>query len=147
MQQLDISLAKIGQFQPHFLDNSAWTGHLPFAAWLVCSKKPKVLVELGTHGGSSYFSFCQAVKENQLHTRSYAVDTWGGDEHAGHYENTIFEKVSAYNRTHYSGFSTLLKKTFDAALDDIQDQSVDLLHIDGLHTYEAVEHDFQTWLP
>jgi len=147
MQQLNSSLAKLGQFQPHFLDNSAWTGHLPFAAWLVYDKKPKILVELGTHGGSSYFSFCQAVKENQLHTRCYAVDTWGGDAHAGHYENSIFEKVSAYNQAHYSGFSTLLKKTFDAALDDIQDQSVDLLHIDGLHTYEAVEHDFQTWLP
>ena len=147
MPNLTNLLAQIGQFQPHYLDNSAWTGHLPFAGWLIQSKQPKLLVELGTHGGSSYFAFCQAIAEHPLHTRCFAVDTWGGDEHAGHYESNIFEKVRLHNETHYSAFSTLLKKTFDEALKDIEDQSVDLLHIDGLHTYEAVKHDFETWLP
>jgi glycosyltransferase involved in cell wall biosynthesis len=147
MTDLKQLLAQIGHFQPQYLDNSAWTGHLPFAGWLIESKKPHILVELGTHGGSSYFSFCQAIAENGLAARCFAVDTWGGDDHAGHYEKSIFEKVRLHNEKNYASFSTLLKKTFDEALLDIKDQSVDLLHIDGLHTYEAVKHDFETWLP
>ena len=41
---------------------------------------------------------------------------------------------------------TLLRKTFLEARTDVPDSSVSILHIDGLHTYEAVREDFKTWL-
>jgi hypothetical protein len=125
---------------------NAWVGHIPFARWIVREMKPKLLVELGAHTGNSYFTFCQSVEEEGLETRCFAVDTWQGDEHAGQYGNDIFESVDDYNRQNYQKFSSLLRMTFDDALGKFEDGSIDLLHIDGLHTYEAVRHDFETWL-
>jgi len=40
-----------------------------------------------------------------------------------------------------------LRKTFYGAVEDFGAGSVDLLHIDGLHAYEAVSQDFGTWFP
>ncbi len=116
-------------------------------AWLIRTFEPKIFVELGTHTGNSYFSFCQSVKENNLTTKCYAVDTWQGDEHAGNYGEEVFHTVNDHNQTHYSSFSILLQMTFDEALACFSDASVELLHIDGLHTYDAVTHDFKSWLP
>lgn len=126
---------------------SAWLGHVPFGALLVELSKPEVLVELGSYYGHSYFSFCESVLQNKLTTHCYAVDTWQGDNHAGEYGNEIYLKVKNYNDRYYSSFSSLLRMTFDEALEKFTDASVDLLHIDGLHTYEAVKHDYETWLP
>jgi GT2 family glycosyltransferase/uncharacterized coiled-coil protein SlyX len=126
---------------------SPWVGHIPFAFWIVEQLQPRILVELGTHYGLSYFSFCQSVRAHGLSTKCYAVDTWQGDEHAGFYGEEVFAYVQARNQRQYHAFSRLLRMRFDDALSYFSDGTVDLLHIDGLHTYEAVRHDFETWLP
>ncbi|EKS9840259.1 glycosyltransferase [Burkholderia orbicola] len=126
----------------------AWAGHIATAFWLVKAVQPRVLVELGTHSGNSYSAFCQAVSQYGLSTRCFAVDTWQGDEHAGQYDEDVFESISKFNDLHYAGFSKLLRMTFDEARAYFPTRpqgEIDLLHIDGLHTYEAVKHDFDTW--
>jgi glycosyltransferase involved in cell wall biosynthesis len=141
-------LLKAASFAPRSLAfPNAWVGHLPFASWVIHTTNPRVFVELGTHSGNSYFSFCQSVAESNLSTKCYAVDTWQGDEHAGHYKDDVFNEVNAHNEEHYAKFSRLMRTTFDEAVVTFPDASIDLLHIDGLHTYEAVRHDFETWLP
>ena len=126
---------------------SAWWQHVPFAHWVVCATAPRVLVELGTHTGVSYAAFCQAVAREGLATRCHAVDTWRGDAHAGAYGNEVLDELRSFHDERFSAFSTLLQCTFDEALDHFEDASIDLLHIDELHTYQAVRYDFESWLP
>ncbi len=132
--------------RPTYLATTAWLRHAPFAMWLVKAARPKRIVELGSHNGYSYFTFCQAVLEAGLDTECFAVDTWNGDEHAGFYSKEVYDAVKEEN-IKYEKFSRLLRKTFDEALSDIEDNSVDLLHIDGRHRYEDLSCDFETWLP
>jgi len=145
--ELDFIFKRPIFWRPSYIAQSAWLEHIPFAFWLVDTLQPRKIVELGTHYGSSYFSFCQAITKLDLETQCYAVDTWGGDEHAGQYGEEVYRQVSEHNQQHYSDFSTLVRSTFDQALEHFPQGSIDLLHIDGLHTLEAVRHDFESWLP
>ena len=137
----------IAFMEPVHLSPSAWLEHIPFAFWLAGAHRPQVLVELGTHNGASYFAFCQAIEQLRLSTRSYAIDAWEGDEHAGFYGGDVYETVRSHNARFYSSFSTLMRMKFDDGVSFFNNEEIDLLHIDGYHTFEAVKHDFETWLP
>jgi len=126
---------------------SAWYGHVPFAHWVVAACRPRVIVELGTHNGVSYAAFCEAVAQYGIDARCYAVDTWQGDEHTGLYGDQSFEALKRFHDARYAGFSELLRGTFQQALPHFADGSIDLLHIDGFHTYDAVREDFESWRP
>lgn len=126
---------------------TAWQEHIPFAMFLASAHKPKFLVELGTYLGDSYCAFCQTIKTLGLDAQCYAVDTWQGDKHGGYYGDDILADLREHHDQRYGGFSRLLRCSFDEALAHIPDGSADILHIDGLHTYEAVRHDFESWLP
>lgn len=134
--------------KPVYLANPhGWIPHIPFAFFLVEIMKPAKIVELGTYSGNSYFAFCQAVKQLHLSTRCFAVDTWQGDIHVGNYANDVYERVKEINKKEFFGFSHLMQMSFDDALNSFSDGSVDILHIDGTHTYDAVKNDFTNWLP
>jgi hypothetical protein len=134
-------------WNPSHVVTSAWLEHGPFGFWIIDALRPRVVVELGTHSGYSYFVFCEAVKRLGLDTRCFALDTWAGDDHAGFYGEDIYAMVSAVNDEHYADFSQLIRGYFDDGLASVDDGSVDLLHIDGRHGYEDVKHDFESWRP
>lgn len=132
---------------PERTTESAWTLHVPIAMLLIDLLRPAQFVELGTHTGLSYCAFCQAVKELGTGTQCSAVDTWHGEEHSGVYGSEVLDDLRAHHDLRYHEFSRLIQSTFDDAVAGFADDSIDLLHIDGYHTYEVVSHDFYTWLP
>jgi len=126
---------------------SAWIEHAPFAMWLMDAMRPSSVVELGTHNGYSFFAFCQAAKALGLDTELYAIDTWEGDVHSGHYDNSVYESVRAILARDYPERAHMVRTTFDDARAQFPDGSVDLIHVDGRHFYEDVRHDVETYLP
>ncbi len=134
-------------FPPWQMGRSAWILHLPLAPMLVKLLRPRTLVELGTHAGDSYLAFCRAVGALSTGTRCTAIDTWQGDAHTKAYGPEILARLRAAHDPHFGAFSRLLQSTFDDAATSFDRGSIDLLHLDGLHTYDAVRHDYDTWRP
>jgi glycosyltransferase involved in cell wall biosynthesis len=140
VQFLAPATAKIESFTP-----TSWGGHIPFLFCLIACLRPRVYAELGSHYGASYFAACQAMQLNKPSGQAIAIDLWKGDEHAGFYGESVFRDFQYILRTKYSDVGEYLRMSFDDASRVFANQSVDLLHIDGLHTYEAVKNDYETW--
>ncbi len=147
-----ISATKLG-FEPaltipdRLVHPDSWAGHLPFASWVVAMTQPRRIVELGVHTGNSYCTFAQAVEKYKVEADCFGIDHWFGDEQAGLYGEDVYADLKAWHDPRFGHFSKLLRMSFLDGRSYIEDSSVDLLHIDGLHTYEAVQEDFETWVP
>ena len=125
-----------------------WEGHRDFVYDLINFVKPKLITELGSQYGCSLFTFCQSVKDNNLDTKIRAVDMWSGDIGAPDTGEEVFALVNKIKDTYFSNLDIkLYQMRFDDALPDFEDGSIDILHIDGGHTFEDVDHDLKTWLP
>ena len=132
---------------PDILPPSGWYGHIPFLSLMVTLLRPRVFVELGVFLGTSFFAGCSAAERFDTQTRCFGVDTWEGDEHAGFYAgDELLRELQTYAGQKYPN-AELVRARFAEALPRFADGSIDLLHIDGLHTYEAVSEDFKAWLP
>ncbi len=125
----------------------SWIKHIPFACFAVTVLRPNLIVELGVHSGNSFSAFCQAVVESDLSTKCYGIDTFAGDLHSRLYEESIFKDISNFVEGNFGKFASLIRSSFAESVDQFKGKSIDLLHIDGLHTYDAVSCDFAAWLP
>jgi len=125
-----------------------WEGHRDFVYDLINFVKPGMITELGSQYGCSLFTFCQSVKDNGLDAKIRAVDMWSGDIGAPDTGEEVFALVNKIKDKFFSNLDIkLYQMRFDDALPDFQDGSIDILHIDGGHTFEDVDHDLKTWLP
>ena len=92
-------------FQPRRRAFSTWVDHVSFAYDLVEAIRPRKVVELGAYNGMSFFAFCQSMIDNNVEGLCYAVDTWGGDDHTGDYDDSVFNDVRQHARQHYRGIT------------------------------------------
>lgn len=117
-----------------------WRDHIKFAQWIVNRKNPKVVVDLGVDYGYSTFSFALPKIGN-----IYGIDSFEGDVHAGQRNVSESYDFVKTKKDEY-GFDnvTFIKGFFDDVA-ETWEHEIDILHIDGLHTYECVYNDFETW--
>jgi len=123
-----------------------WHGHLNTAAWIIELQRPKKIVELGVFRADSLATIAQACDELHHGAAIFGVDTWQGDSTTGEYSDELFDEVRDYFLFNHPRV-VLSKMTFHDALREHDAGDVDLLHIDGCHSYEAVKADFESWLP
>ena len=130
---------------PARLPPSAWSGHIPFLFALVRMLRPATFVELGVHTGASLIAAASAVAAYRAPTQLVGIDTFRGDEHSGQYDgDSLYNELLAYF-SHAFPSVRLERRSFAEAAPLFPRGSIDMLHIDGLHTYEAVREDFETW--
>jgi hypothetical protein len=125
---------------------SAWSELIPVMYSLFVLLRPRRFVELRVQNGMSFFAACQVVERLNLRSECIAIDSWIGDEHAGIHGADVFDQFRAYLQATCPD-QEYIQAYFAATRECFEDASIDLLHIDGLHTYEAVKEDFETWLP
>jgi glycosyltransferase involved in cell wall biosynthesis len=130
---------------PNSIPLSAWTGHLAFLNALIGLARPSRIVELGVDKACSFLAMCDACRTHGFDTELIGIDTWTGDPHAGAYDgDAIYNNLTIQLLWSYP-MARLIRSDFTTARERVPDGIIDLLHIDGYHTYEAVSHDFSTW--
>ena len=121
---------------------SAWgdgnvQGHVLFVDWLIEEMQPKVTVDLGIDYGYSLIAFA-----HNNPGKVYGIDGFEGDVWTG--ERNTYDQVSSYVTNLQLNNVTLIKGFFDDVV-KTWDTKIDILHIDGFHSYEAVKNDFEKW--
>jgi hypothetical protein len=126
---------------------TSWLGHIPFLFSLMETLRPRRYVELGTHAGASFFAACQHIRSNGSYGEAVALDLWTGDHQSGFYSESVFDNFKLLLNRHFPMTGKFVRGYFKDAAPSFGNKSIDLLHIDGLHTYQAVKEDYETWRP
>ena len=126
---------------------SPWAGLIPVMNLIIGLCRPRRFVELGTYRGCSFFAALSAAKACGHAMQATAIDSWQGDAHSGFYEGEAFLREVEAGIAAIGMPATAIRQTFDQAVAGFDDGQIDLLHIDGFHSYEASIGDFQTWRP
>lgn len=109
---------------------SAWTGLHDFAQWIVRDRMPRVIVDLGVDHGFSTAAFASPRIGHV-----YGVDLRS---------DSIASAAVNIESLGLADMVTLVQADFTEA-SKLWSAPIDILHIDGDHSYESVARDFSNW--
>ena len=116
-------------------------------AWLyLAAQEMDSIVEIGSWMGRSTDALLSGCKGTV-----WAVDHFKGNKNEGdcfHRESTKWDisKIFLGNVGHYKNLKLLKMDSLEAAK-RFEEKSIDMVFIDGEHTYEEVMADIKAWLP
>jgi cephalosporin hydroxylase len=122
-------------------------GELTELLAIVAELRPRRVVEIGTFHGGTLWSFCQLATSDAV---LVSVDLPGGD-FGGGYDEAQSRRFRNFC-CHEQRVVTLPLDSHDpATVEDVRrelgGEPVDLLFVDGDHTYEGVKRDFELYSP
>lgn len=117
---------------------SAWKDNRQFANWLMQRLRPDVVVDLGVDCGYSTFCFAEAGIG-----RIIGIDHFQGDPHVMPNPEAIGSVKSIIQENHYDNIEIIVSD-HDAAAGSWT-LPIDILHIDGAHSYAATKSNYETW--
>lgn len=107
------------------------------------AKDMESVIELGSWKGRSTHALCSSKCPSVT-----AIDHWQGSKaepsaHAQAKDGSVFEEF----KKNVTGFTnlTIVKKDINEAVNNVEDNSVDMIFLDAGHTYEEVKNDIRKW--
>lgn len=158
----DLSNIKYTPEYPYFLLN--WNSFHPIFNKLILEIKPSIIFEVGTWIGSSAINMCDILKENNLNSKVYCIDTWLGAEEfltwAADTHSRDLKCKYGYPQVYYQFLSNVFIKKHQDIIVPIPNTShiasvilkyhkikPNLIYIDGSHDYKDVLSDLQDYFP
>jgi hypothetical protein len=130
-----------------FIDelDSAWTGHREFATWITQYVQSEhtvapVIVDLGVDNGYSTFVWGGALQGSQGVV--YGIDLFTGSALTGFHDK--FDAVQIVMDVMDVTNVEMLRGDFNSFA-KIWTKPIDILHIDGGHSFAEVMNDFEHW--
>jgi cephalosporin hydroxylase len=114
---------------------------------LLAERRPKVVVEIGTASGGHLYSLCQVADPSAL---LVSIDFPGGD-YGRSPSNTDCKLYATFGsprqRLEFIRQSSMRQDTLTNLKKMLGDREVDLLYLDGDHTYAGVKSDYERYEP
>ena len=132
-------------FEPILFTGGPTRFYLPLFFDIVAQEKPALIVTVGLGDAQPHLAFCQAVTEQNLSSRCFAIRRARADESA--IDDSAWERAEKATAKFFPTVSQLVEADADEAAADFADRSVEVLLIDDVDSGETVRKELEIWRP